>query len=160
MQPEDSQILESYVPVYDAAPDKWEDARPFIVEQLKRLANAVNLREIGFYLDEQLLSGKAFIPTAAQLATSGQSQQFRSVLRKVLDVGPLSAGANASPPHGIVFDNNFTLIDLWVAGTNSTTFTARVISGNDVIMNSTNYIITSPQAFDRVFCICEYIQEL
>ena len=49
MQPEDSQILESYVPVYDAAPDKWEDARPFIVEQLKRLANAINVREIGFF---------------------------------------------------------------------------------------------------------------
>lgn len=160
MQPEDSQILESYVPVYDAAPDKWEDARPFIVEQLKRLANAINVREIGFFLDDQLLSGKSFIPSASQLAQSGNSQQFRAILRKVVDVGPLVAGLNAGVVHDIVFDGNFTLIDLWVAGTNSTTFTARNISGNDVIMNATTIVITSPQAFDRAFAVCEYIQEL
>ena len=40
----DNQQLESFVPVYDAVPDKWDDARPFIVEQLKRLAFAVNIR--------------------------------------------------------------------------------------------------------------------
>ena len=40
----DAQQLDSFVPVYDAVPDKWDDARPFIVEQLKRISNAVNIR--------------------------------------------------------------------------------------------------------------------
>lgn len=155
----DDQRLESFVPVYDAVPDKWEDARPFFVEQLKRISNAVNIRAIGWYLDEELLSGKAFIPGAAALNNIGTSQIFRTILRKVVDVGPLVAGANAPVAHGITFDDNFTLIDLWVSGTNSTTFTARRITGNDIVMSATTLTITSPQAFDRAWAFFEYIQE-
>jgi len=152
------QDFESFVPVYDTVPAKWEDAQPFLVETLKKISNAVNVRTIGFYLDEELLSGNAFIPGAT--IPGNNPGIFRSILRKVIDVGPLVAGANAGVPHGILFDNRFTLIDLWVAGTNSGTLTARVINGNDVIMDATNIVITSPQAFDRAICVCEYIQEL
>ncbi len=171
MQPEDSQILESYVPVYDAAPDKWEDARPFIVEQLKRLANAVNVREIGFFLDEELLSGKAFIPTVAQLADSGNSQQFRSILRKVIDFGALPNTATKSVPHGIVFDNNFTLIQLWASATDPTNFIAIPIpfdsagaaQGIQITMDAMNINIktqSNRSTFTRCFVFIEYIQEL
>lgn len=160
MQPSQDQILESFVPVYDVIPEKWEDARSEIVEQFRKITDAVNAREIGFFLDEELLSGKAFIPSTTQLADGGTSQQFRTILRKVINVGPLVAGANTKGPHGITFDANFTLIDLWVAGTNSTTPNALNISGNSVVMNATNFTITSPQAFDRAFAFVEYIQEL
>lgn len=152
-----SQIYESYVPVYDAVPSTWEEARPFIVEQFKKMSNAINIREIGWFLDEELLSGKAFIPGSN---LTGTSEQFRQIFRKVIDVSPLVAGVNPPFLHGITFDINFTLIDLWVSGTNSGTFTARRITGNDVIMNSTQLLITSPQAFDRAFAFVEYIQEL
>ena len=157
MQPFDDQNLESYLPVYDTVPEKWEDARGFITEQLKRISNAVNIREIGWFLDEELLSGKQFIPSAT--AFTGSPKQFRSVFRKVIDVSPLVAGAN-SFAHGIVFDTNFTLIDLWVAATDSGTLTAQVITDNDVKMTATNINITSLQAFDRAFCFIEYTQEI
>jgi len=153
-----SQEFESYVPVYDTVPEEWEAARPFLVETLKKISNAVNVRTIGFYLDEELLSGNAFIPGAT--IPGNNPGIFRSILRKVVDVGPLVLGANAGVNHGIVFDANFTLIDMWVAGTNSGTLTARVISGNDVVMNATQIVITSPQAFDRAFATIEYIQEI
>ena len=153
-----SQIFESYVPVYDAVPEKWEDGRQFLVEHLKKISNAINIREIGWFLDEELLSGKQFIPGTT--LPGNNPSNFRTVLRKVIDVSPLVAGVNAGVNHGITFDINFTLIDLWVSGTNSTTFTARRITGNDVIMNATQIIITSPQAFDRAFAFFEYTQEL
>ena len=153
-----SQIFESYVPVYDTVPEEWEEAREFLVEHLKKISNAVNLREIGWLLDEELLSGKAFIPGIT--IPGNNPSNFRQVLRKVVDVGPLVAGLNAGVNHGILFDVNFTLIDLWVAGTNSGTLTARDISGNDVLMNATQIVITSPQIFDRAFAFIEYIQEL
>lgn len=152
-----SQLLESYIPVYDAVPETWEDARPFLVEQLKSVSNAANIREIGWYLDEELLSGKQFIPSQTQVL-SGASDQYRSMFRKVIDCSPLIAGVNPVN-HGITFDANFTLIHLYVSGTNSTTFQARTISGNDVLMNATQLIITSPAAFDRAFAVVEYILE-
>ena len=112
----------------------------------------------GWLLDEELLSGQAFIPGAT--IPGNNPGQFRQVLRKVVDVSPLAAGANPGVPHGITFDTNLTLIDLWVAGTNSGTLTARRITGNDIIMDAVNVVITSPQAFDRAFCFIEYCQEL
>ncbi len=156
----DSQVFESYVPVYDTVPEKWEEARPFLVENLKKISNAVNIREIGFYLDEELLSGKQFIPTTAMSGSnSSNSQQFRTIFRKVINVSPLAPGANTFP-HGITFDINFTLIDMWVAATNSTTFIAQVITNASVTMDATNINITSPGAFDRAYCICEYMEEI
>lgn len=82
----DSQEFESYVPVYDTIPEKWEDARAFIVEQLKKISTAVNIREIGWLLDQELLSGKAFIPGSNNIISGGSSQTFRSVLRKVVSL--------------------------------------------------------------------------
>lgn len=154
----DSQQLESFVPVYDVVPETWESAREFLVEHLKKLSNAVNIREIGWLLDEELLSGKSFIPGASP-AGGGSPQQFRSVLRKVIICGALTIGANPVP-HGITFDANFTLIGLYVAATNSGTLEALVINGNDVVMDATNLTITSPAAFDRSYAFIEYIQEL
>lgn len=152
-----SQLFESYIPVYDAAPEAWEEARPFLVEQLKALANAANIRQIGWYLEEELLSGKQFIPPSG---ISGSSEQYRSIFRKVIDCSPLGAGANPGIPHGITFDANFTLIHIYVSGTNSTTLQARTITGNDVVMDASDVVITSPAAFDRAYCIIEYIKEL
>jgi hypothetical protein len=159
MTPSDSQNLESFVPVYDMVPEKWEEGRQFLVEHLKKISNAVNVRTIGFYLDEELLSGNQFIPALPDPNNNSIPEQTRSILRKVVDVSPLAIGLN-TVAHGVVFDINFTLIDLWVVGTNSTTFTALRITGDDVVMNSIDLLITSPQVFDRAFAVIEYIQEI
>jgi hypothetical protein len=160
MEPSDNQLLESYLPVYDAVPEKWEDARPFLVEQLKRVSNAINVREIGFFLDEEVLSGKAFIPSATAQSDLSTSQVFRTVLRKVVDVGPLIAGVNPPIVHGVTFDDNLTSIDSWVEATNSTTLTAITMVSPELQIVGDNILITSPGAFDRAFFFWEYTQEL
>ena len=149
-----SQNFESYVPLYDTVPDKWEDARPFLVEQLRRISNAVNVREIGWLLDEELLAGKF-------LYSLTDTQQFRSVLRKVINCSPLVVGVNTFA-HGIVFDSNFTLVQLFGAATNSVTFVAEPLpNGSDTItMNATNIIITVASAYDRCNVVIEYTQEV
>ena len=151
----DSQELESYVPVYDSAPEEWKDARPFIVEQLKKISTAINIREIGFYLDTELLSGKAFIPS------NNSPQQFRQVLRIVIDCSPLVIGANTFA-HGITVDSRFTLIQLYAAATNATALTGEPIpNGTDTITyNVNNIIITVTAAYTRCFAVMEYLQEL
>jgi hypothetical protein len=164
-----SQEFESYVPVYDAVPDKWEEARPFIVENLKKISNAVNLRTIGWLLDEELLSGQAFIPGTG---LTGTSQQYRQVLRKVIDFGALPNTATKSVAHGITFDANFTLIHMWASATDPTGLQAFPIPFADptvptstvsVYMTNTNIVISTGSnrsAFTRCFVFIEYIQEL
>ena len=150
-----SQIYEALIPVYDAVPEKWEEARPFFVEQLKKIAEGTNNREIGWLLNEQLLTGKQFIPVQTD------PLQYRQVFRKVIPfVGGLAIGAN-SVAHGIIFDENFTLIDLWVSATNSTTFVATTMSDPDnVDMNVTDVLVTSPGVYDRAYAFIEYTLEI
>ena len=160
MTPIDSQNFESYLPAYEVIPESWEDSRPVIVEQFKRHANAINAREIGFFLDQELLSGKAFIPGINIATDGGSSQQFRTILRMVVNVGPVIAGV-ITIPHGIFVDSNFTLIQLWASATNSGTLTYTIFGNSDTIrIIGPNIQITSDGTYDRCFCVIEYIQEL
>ena|SRR5258708_4100286 len=161
MIPIDSQQLESYVPVYDVAPKTWEEGRAFVVEQFKRMANAINAREIGFFLDQELLSGKAFIPGLNIASEGGSSQQFRTIFRKVVVFPGLIPGVNMQP-HGLVVDGNFSLIQLFGAATNATTMTGEPIpNGADTISyDANNIIITVAAAYTRAWATMEYIYEL
>ena len=156
--PIDSQNLESYVPVYDVIPEKWEDARGILTEQLKKITTAVNSREIGFFIDQEVLTGKAFIPGSNDILDGGTSQTFRTILRIVVDVSPLVAGAN-SFPHGVAFDANLTSIDSWVEATNSTTLQAITLCYPELSINGPMININSPGAYDRAFFFWEYTQE-
>lgn len=168
--PIDSQNLETYVPVYDAIPEKWEEARSFVVEQLKKISEGVNRREIGFYLDQELLTGGSFIPGVNIVEEGGTSQQFRSILRIVVDFGPLPNTGTKSVPHEITFDANFTLIKLWASATDPVGLVAIPIpfaqpAGLNVqlLMNQFNVVITTTSNlsnFTRCFVFIEYIQEL
>ena len=168
----DSQNLESYLPVYDVAPKNWDEARAFIVEQLKAQANAINAREIGFYLDQELLTGKSFIPGVNNVSDGGTSQTFRSILRKVIDFGPLPAFGVKRVPHGITFDANFTLISMVGSATDPTNLSALPLPyvdvnnvNNQIAMNmDSTYVnialLVDRSSFTRTFITLEYIQEL
>ncbi len=149
MSSQSSQNFESFVPLYDAVPETWDDARPFIVEQMKKITEGVNSRSIGYYLDEELLSGKQFKGVATR------PQEYRDIFRKTVDCSPLVAGANIFP-HGINYDANFTLINLWVSATNSTAIT---MFYPNVVMDTTNININSPNAFPRATAFIEYLLE-
>ena len=161
MQPEDSQVFESFVPVYDAVPERWDNARPFLVEQLKKISNELNNREIGWFLDEELLAGKFLFPGVNASNEGGTSQRFRSVFRKVIEFSSLGAGANTQA-HGITIDANFTLLSLWGALTNATTMQGQPVPNNadTISYDATNIIITTAAAWTRGLAIIEYVQEL
>lgn len=153
-----TQNQESYLPVYDTVPEKWEDARAFFVENLKKISNAVNVREIGWYLNDEVISGKQFIPL---YRTTGESTEYRTIFRKVIDCSPLAIGAN-SFAHGINFNERFTLVQLFGAATDSVGFVA-VPLPNDVdslTMDATNVLINVSAAYDRAFVTIEYILEI
>lgn len=170
--PLDSQTLESYVPVYDVVPEKWDDARAFLIEQLKRISNAINIREIGWFLDEELLSGKAFIPGVNATSSGATSQIYRQVLRKVIDFGALPAAGTKSIPHGIDFGDNFTLTFMQATATDPVAHIAfpipycdpgSLVNGVSLTMDATNVNITvgiNRSAFTRCFVTIEYLQEL
>ena len=156
--PVSSQEFESFVPVFDYVPEEWKEAHEVLVEYFRKVSNAINVRTIGYYLDEELLSGDQFYPGV--VAAGNNPGVFRSILRKVIDTGALVPGVNPPIPHGVVNDVNFRLIRGWVAATNSTTLTSQELPRSDTIIVGPNILITSPGTFDRSQFTMEYIQEL
>lgn len=170
MQPFDSQNLESFVPVYDTVPEKWEHAQQFLVEHLKKISNAVNIREIGWYLDEELLTGKSFIPSVPQPNNNSIPRQTRQIFRKVVQTIPIPAGVTLVP-HGIVVDSNFTLIQMWGSMTDPTNLVSFTYAyspspdanGIQLFINGANIVInsnTSRVSYTRSYVVIEYIQEV
>lgn len=171
MTPQSSQILESYVPVYDTVPEKWEDAREFLIEQLRKISNGVNNKTIGFYLDTEQLSGNQYFPG---VATQGNSspQQNRQVLRMVVDFGALPNSMTKSVPHNIFVDPNFTLVRLYGAATDPIGLSSfpipyadNVSLGNAVpiTLSPTKVNITTGanrSNYTRCLVVIEYLQEL
>jgi len=165
---QDSQVFDSYVPVYDEMPETWEDSRGVVVEQLKRLANAVNIREIGWFLDEELLSGKQFIPSTVNV--KGLAPQWRSVFRKVVNFGALPNAGTKSVSHGVVFDANFTQTAFWISATDPVNFKAfslaywAISTPGDIIINmdATNINVTTKSdysGYTRSYVTIEYLLE-
>lgn len=159
-----SQEFESFVPVYDVVPEKWEEARQFLVEMLKKISNAVNAREIGWFLDEELLAGKNFIPG------TNNNQAFRSVLRTVVNFGALPNAGTKSVAHNITVDANFSLVSMWLSATDPINFVGfslayYSIAAGDIKLsyNATNVVVTTTNnysAYTTSFIVMEYIQEL
>lgn len=155
MSTSQNDTFQSFLPLYDAVPEEWEQAKPFIVEVFKRIATTLNIREVGYYLDEEVLTGKQFYPT------SGNPQEFRSIFRKVIPcTGGLVAGNN-SFAHGLIIDVNFTLVDMWCAASNSSTFVGTIFCNDDTInYDVTNINIDSDGTYDRANIFIEYTQEI
>lgn len=169
-----SQIFESYVPVYDHIPESWESARQALIEYLKIISNAVNIREIGWFLEEELLSGQQFFPGTT---SSLDDQQFRSVFRKVVDFGALPNAGTKSVPHGITVTANTSLVQLYAAATQPLVvappqpfmgipipFSSPTLNENiKITMDGTNINITTAinySTYTRCFVSIHYIQEL
>lgn len=155
-----NQDFETYLPVYDDIPQDWEQARTFLVEQLRRIANGVNSREVGFFLEQEVLAGKQFTRPAV---ISGTSEQFRTVFRKVIDFGALPNTGSQTQPHGLTFDSNFTLIDMYGAATDPSTEALPMPNVEiDLRMDTSDITITTTadySGFTRSYVVIEYLKE-
>jgi hypothetical protein len=164
MSSQTSQTYETYTPVYDEVPAAWEDGRVFLTEQLKRISNGLNDREIGFLLDEELLTGQAFIPGV----TTGQA--FRSVLRMVVVFGPLPNASTKSVPHNVVVDANFSLMNMYLSATDPIDLVGfslqyYSVATSDIVLSYdvSNIVVTTQSNYSNYttsYVVFEYIQQL
>ncbi len=160
----DSTNFDSFVPVYSESPEKPEDLRSFTTEQLRIHAAGINFREIGWMLNQQIITGKSFIPSTG----SASEQNYRTVFRKVIPFGALPNSTTKSIAHGINVDANFTLVDSWASATDpvgltAITFAYDPTSSVYLNMGATNVNITTTADYSnytRSFVVIEYLLEV
>lgn len=168
MTPTDSQNFDDFVPAYSAVPEKWEDARVFIGERFKQMASAINVREIGWMLDVPQQTGKQFY---LDQNTTYSNTEFRTVFRTVVPFGALPNATEKSEPHGIDFNGNFSLVQMWLSATDPTDMLAFTVSywamstPGDIILNMDvdNVNVTTKSNYSNytISYICiEYLLEV
>lgn len=162
-------------PIYDVVPEQWENAREYIVERFTTHAMSINAKEIGWYLDVELDTGKKFIPKNFDPAVQASTSEiYRTILRKVVVFGALPNTTSKPIAHGITVDDKFTLIQMYAAATDPTdpgTFPSlpiphaspTLVNNIELKLDDTNVIITTGSdrtAFTRCNVVIEYIQEI
>lgn len=72
---------------------------------LNMMAININLKETGYYVTSEFVTGQKFFPTNIDSTTQG-SPQYRETYRKVVNFGALPNTATKSVAHGITCDAN------------------------------------------------------
>lgn len=152
-------------------PEEFDET--FIVklrQYLNDIAVSLNVKETGFFVEDEVATGQLFIPTFS--STTAANLNYRPVYRTVVDFGALPNTATKSVPHGITTTQNYSIVHLYGAATDPGVSTitsalpipyASATAANTVELNmdATNVNITTGidrTAYTRTFVVIEYIK--
>jgi len=153
----------NFVRNYSAIPEEWKESQQFLTEHLREVSAGVNIRDIGLYQKDEILTGQQFVPSAAKPTV------LRNVFRKVIDTGALT---NLTTPrtvaHGITISANTIVTKIYGAATDPSTsfiplpFASSAGNNIELEMDGTNIILTSAAnlpAYTASYVVVEYMQE-
>ncbi len=168
----------NFQPEQYSFPEDFNDSfRIRLTQNLNNLAIALNAKENGFYFDNEVPTGRLFIPRftgEGSLISASTNFSFRPVYRLVIDFGALPNNATKSVAHGITTDENYSIVHLYGTATNpgASTLTSAIpipsassVGADNVQleMDATNINITTGidrTAYTRTFVVIEYIKEV
>ena len=154
-------------------PDEFnEDFRIKLRQYLNDISVSLNVKETGFYLEQEVATGQLFIPIFG--TTKSNNISYRPVYRTVVDFGTLPNNSTKSVAHGISTTENYSIIHLYGSATDPGVSTitsaipipyASAVGANIVELNmdATNVNITTGTNrtnFTRTFVVIEYIKEV
>ncbi len=165
----DAQIIEDM----DINSKEFKEWLVQLRRNLNNFSRFINKKVQGqFSLSEQV-SGKQFFPVAGTFTGKGQSSQInRQAYFKTVDFGALP-NAGVSPPiaHGIEFDANYSVINIYGAATKPTVpfdyislpYSSPTLNQNiKLVVNATDVIITTAinySAYTRCYVVIEYLKD-
>ena len=167
--------LVRFASIYDWTPEKWDEARPVLIEAIRQAANSANDAVRGSYNTVETLSGKKWTPRNRASADTPIIQ--REVFRKIVDLDGLNDFTSTNPqpvPHGITTNANTFVTALYGAASDpgASSLTAALplpyvdISALaaciELRMDATNIILesgTDYSAYTNAWVVIEYVQE-
>lgn len=148
--------------------------RELLVRMYQNLANMaidVNIKDSGYYVQNEFLNGQGYFQNPATLNTTVINPELRNVFRTVVNFGALPNAGAISQPHGITITNTFSFTRIYAAASDQTGLTYIPIpyaSSVDVAhniqldVNSTNVVITTGANYSNYticYVVLEYIKQ-
>lgn len=168
----DRSIIESI----DVNSPEFKDFLVRLYQTTNNIANAVNIRDAGYYIQDEFVNGQLWFENPALSSKTTQSPEHRQVWRKVINFGALPSGAPAfiDVAHGITFaaTGPVTFTRIYGTATDPATPMAipipyssatAVVSNLELYVNATNVRITTGgtdySAYTTCYVILEYIKQ-
>jgi len=158
--------ITSYIPTDVILPTEPEELRRVLDDILKKIIDATNDKDIGYYNDVEGVNGQKFF-------TPGDPLTFRNVYRKVVDCGALPNAGTTLTAHGITTNANTRFTRVYGCATNPGgaaingviplpyVSTAALANGVNLFVNATNVSLTTGvdySAYTTTFVVLEYVQ--
>ena len=70
-------------------------------QSMNDIAMVLNIKDTGYYVDQEFVNGQAFFPNPALTSTTSQTPVLRQVFRKVINFGTLPNTGTTTVAHGI-----------------------------------------------------------
>lgn len=139
-----------------------------LYQNINNIATALNLKETGYYAQEEMVIGKQYYPDPALGSNTSQYPQYRQVFRKVIDFGALPNSGTKQVAHGIDVNNRLKFTHIYGVANDTSGHkyiplpyahpTERVIlnvEGNNAQVNTA----TDMTRYDTTYVVLEYIKQ-
>ena len=137
-----------------------------LYQNLNTISLALNLKDTGYYVQEEFVNGQAFFPNPTLSSTTATNPVHRQVFRKVVNFGALPNNALKSVAHGLTITNTFTFTRIYATASDTTGSNYIPIpyvgTGQiEMFVDGTNVNIRTTSnrtAFTVTYAILEYIK--
>lgn len=159
--------------VIDAININSQEFKDFLVrlyQTTNNIANAVNIRDAGYYVETEFVNGQIWFPNPNLSSKTTQAPDHRQVFRKVINFGALPNTATKTAVHGIEPTTAFTFTRMYATATDTTARTylpipyASATAANviELSADATNVSITTGvdrTSYDTCYVVVEYIKQ-
>lgn len=155
----------------DPSSREFKDFLTRLRQTINSISIAVNLKDTGYYITDEMANGQLYFPDPALNSTTLKRPTFRNVFRKVIDFGALpnaGVGNAISIPHGITINTNFSFTRIYGTATDPNTsfiplpYAGLAVSANNVELSvdTTNVVITAEsdrRGYTTTYVVLEWI---
>ena len=151
---------------------KSPEFRLFLVrlqDNLNQVAQAVNVRDAGYYGLTDFINGQLFFPNPTATSADSSAPAYRAVFRKVINFGALPNNATKTTAHGITITSGFTFTRIYatasISGTNFMPIPYASAVAADVVelfVDATNVSIKTGKdltSYTACYVVLEYIKQ-
>lgn len=160
----------SVIDTIDINSPEFKDFLVRLYQTTNNIANAVNIRDAGYYIQDEFVNGQVWFENTALSSTTSQAPEYRQVWRKVINFGALPNTATKTVAHGITMTDDYTFTRIYGAASDTTGHTylpipfahATVANIIELSVDATNVSITTGinrAAYDTCYVVLEYIKQ-
>lgn len=150
--------------------DEFKDLIVQLYRSVGDIASVLNVKDTGYYLEDELISGQLFPPDTTLSSMTQQKPVDRPVFRKTINFGTLPNAGSTSVAHGLDLTNTALQVTrFYGAATDPTTgliplpFSSPTLNENIKLeADNTNVIITTGidySGYTECWVVLEYLKQ-